>query len=314
MRNTLQKLKVVGALGALLVITSGCMQESVGVQVHDDGSADVNVRVAIDYAKFSSMTNMFGGTSGDSVPETTGAMDVCEQISADNESPSAMTLPGGVTQTPFKDDKWCGVEINGTVTDVREINNVFGAVQQKTMSIGDSSDETDAATDATAPDDSTLDDMQFEKLADGGWSFKMADPLDCASSDASVASDGFGAAGESLLADFELKFAIQLPGSPGENNATSVDGNTFSWRFSYKDMESFCKGTDVSFRAVTMPGALSETAVAVLEDPTPRVMSAAPDSTSNDARTSTLLMLGGAATLVLLGGGGAVTAIKRRRG
>jgi hypothetical protein len=314
MRNTLHKLKVLGALGALLVVTSGCMQESVGVQVNDDGSADVNVRVAIDYAKFSSMTDMFGGMSDDSVTETTVAVDVCEQISADNESPTAMTLPGGVTQTPFKDDKWCGVEISGTVSDVREINNVFGAVQQKTMSIGGSSDETNAASDTTAPDDSTLDDMKFEKLADGGWSFKMADPLDCASSDASVASDSFGAAGESLLADFELKFAIQLPGSPGENNATSVDGNTFEWKFGYKDMETFCKGTDVSFHAVTTPGATPETAVAVIEDPTPRVMAAAPGSGSDDDRPGTLLILGGAATLVLLGGGGAVTALRRRRG
>jgi hypothetical protein len=314
MRNTLRKVKVVGVLAALLVITSGCMQESVSVRVYDDGSADVNIRVAVDYAKLSAMASMLGGMSGETSPGMPAELDVCEQISVSNQIPTAMTLPGGVTQTPFKDDKWCGVEISGTVTDVREINNVFGAVQQRTMAIGDYSDAEYFSSETTVPVDDTLDDMQFEKLPDGGWSFKLADPLDCESNDTTVASDGFGTAGESMLEDFELQFAIQMPGSPGENNATSVDGDIFSWKFGYRDMESFCAGTDVSFHAVTTPGVANETAVQVTEEPTPRVIAAAPGAGSDDERSSTLLILGGAATLVLLGGGGAVTALRRRRG
>jgi hypothetical protein len=117
-----------------------------------------------------------------------------------------------------------------------------------------------------------------------------------------------------MLEDFELQFAIQMPGAPGENNATSVDGDIFSWKFGYRDMESFCAGTDVSFHAVTTPGVSTETAVQVTEEPTPRVIAAAPGAASDDERSSTLLILGGAATLVLLGGGGAVTALRRRRG
>jgi hypothetical protein len=515
MRNALRKVRNVGVLSALLVLTAGCIQEDVSVKVHDDGSADVKIRVAVDYEKLSSMSGMFDGMSGDSVPDEGATMDVCAEIMSGGEEASSMTLPGGVTQKPFKDGKWCGVEITGTVSNVREINNVVGVVDQATsitgglsvdeanqsaattsaqsfsrelnslasngdpynnnpndtdprkpylllelLSRGDVYDEytpsaeltsdqlrvlyynpagtgagrwtrlfcngtTESAggnapcptvssspsseslisdnadtyagawvaghlqnpihaagpandpnpapiclqfrkdgkdaflsvsgyanspgvvsadisaacpearygnsapstptpaisgtdytdlsttTGAGAPaNDPTFGDgadstdsssgeaatsgeaMQFEKLPSGGWSFKMTDPLSCADSSSDSSSMGdLGSMGEALLADFQLKFDIQLPGVPGANNATSVDGNTFTWKFGYKDLEKFCAGGDFDFNAVTTPGALP-----------------------GEGGSKLPLALGGVALLALIGGGGAAAAMKRRRG
>jgi hypothetical protein len=515
MKNSLRKARTIGALGVLLVITSGCIQNNVGVKVYEDGSADVNVRVAVDYEKFSSVAGMFGDMGGDSVPDEGTTMDVCDEFTMEGGEASSVTLPGGVTQKPFKDDKWCGVDITGKVTDLRDINNILLAVNEATsmssgsvtedtyqtavvsaaqsfgrelnslaaigdiynnnpndtdprkpylllelLSRGDVSDEyvpsaelgedqlrvlyynaagtgagrwtrlfcngttesaggntpcptvssdptsasliastaspfagtwvaghiqnptratgpanvpnpspiclqfrkagqdaflgvsaasnepsiidedintacpearygnsapstptpaisgtdyTDLSTTAAAgapandttfgegagesgtSDDATIkpgEAMQFEKLASGGWSFKMTDPLSCAEeSSADSSLEDLGSMGEALLADFQLKFDIQLPGVPGANNATSVDGNTFTWKLGYKDLEKFCKGDDVTFNAVTTPGSLP-----------------------GDGGSKLPLVLGGVALLALLGGGGAAAAMKRRSG
>jgi hypothetical protein len=516
MKNSLRKARTMGALGVLLVITSGCIQNNVGVKVYEDGSADVNVRVAVDYEKFSSVSGMFGDMGGDSAPDEGTKMDVCDEFTMEGGEASSVTLPGGVTQKPFKDDKWCGVDITGKVTDLRDINNVllvvndagvlnadmstglseidlsamtaaqafdrnlrsmaaFGDAENNnpndtdprkphllldliamgdiqdgytptaelmsdhvrvllynpagsgagrwtrlfcsgsaapadgyagcpTVSQGSSSaslisdssdtyagawvaghmqnptratgpanvsnpapmclqfrsagkdaflgvsaasnessiidedintacpearygnsapstptpaisgtDYTDLSTTAGAgapandtrfgegagesgtSDDATIkpgEAMQFEKLASGGWSFKMTDPLSCAEeSSADSSLDDLGSMGEALLADFQLKFDIQLPGVPGANNATSVDGNTFTWKLGYKDLEKFCKGDDVTFNAVTTPGSLP-----------------------GDGGSKLPLVLGGVALLALLGGGGAAAAMKRRSG
>ena len=516
MKSSLRKVRTIGALGALLVVTSGCIQNNVGVKVYEDGSADVNVRFAVDYEKFSSVSGMFGGMGEDSVPDEGGATDVCDEFMTAGGEASSVTLPGGVTQKPFKDDKWCGVDITGKVTDLREINNVLLVVNEvaelnadmssgdsevdssamnaaqafdrnlrSTASFGDAennnpndtdprkpnllldlvamgdipngytptaelmsddvrvliynpagsgagrwtrlfcsggaepadgyagcstvsrrttpaslisdssdtyagawvpghiqnptratdpanvsnpapmclqfrsggkdaflsvsaaanersiisedintacpearygnsapstptpaisgTDYTDLSTTAAAgapandttfgegaggtstSDDATIkpgEAMQFEKLASGGWSFKMTDPLSCAEEGSADSPLGdLGSVGEALLADFQLKFDIQLPGVPGANNATSVDGNTFTWKLGYKDLEKFCKGADVTFNAVTTPGSLP-----------------------GNGGSKLPLVLGGVALLALLGGGGAAAAMKRRSG
>ena len=513
MKNSLRKARTIGALGVLLVITSGCIQNNVGVKVYEDGSADVNVRVAVDYEKFSSVSGMFGDMGGDSVPDEGATMDVCDEFTMEGGEASSVTLPAGVTQKPFKDDKWCGVDITGKVTDLRDINNILLVVNESgalnaDMSMGDSEVESSAMTAAQAfdrnlrsmaamgdaennnpndtdprkpyllleliamgdiqngytptaelmsdhvrvllynpagsgagrwtrlfcsgsaapadgyagcptvsqgsssaslisdssdtyagawvaghmqnptratgpanvsnpapmclqfrsagkdaflgvsaasnessiidedintacpearygnsapstptpaisgadytdlsttagagapandptfgesgastatPEGNTSDDMQFEKLASGGWSFKIPDPLSCADEDAEDSPLGdLGSMGEALLADFQLKFDIQLPGIPGANNATSVDGNTFTWKFGYKDLEKVCKGEDVSIYAMTTQGSLP-----------------------GNGGSKLPLVLGGVALLALIGGGGAAAAMKRRSG
>jgi hypothetical protein len=318
MRNTLRKVRTVGVLGALLLVTSGCIQEDVGVKVFDDGSAEVDIRLAIDYEKFSSMAGVFGGMSANSTPEAGMPQEVCAELMSGSEAATS-SLPEGLTLKTFKDERWCGLEIIGKLADAREVNSVLGALEEAT-SFADEVEESGATTTGATP--SGADVMQFEKLENGGWSFKMTDPLGCATegSDGSSASE-FGSVGEALLADFQLKFDIQLPGIPGENNATSVDGNTFTWQFGYKAMEEFCRGGDVEFRALTTAGSLPASTVADagnISEPT-----AAPEGSvvaerglgSSDDKSSKLpLVIALVALVALFGGGGAAIAMKSRRG
>lgn len=223
-------------------------------------------------------------------PTTTAPLDkaaLCAQMR--KEQGGATTFPAGIVVTEILDDKWCGWEITGTAKNTQEILTTLTAMS----SIMDDDE------DDTPP---TADSFVLAKDTAGGWSLLLKDPFSCPSdgesSDAAAMEAMFGA----MMADFKVTYNFQLPGVPSTNNATSVNGNTFTWAFSMAEMTAFCKLPDHDFHALTTPGVVAATADA-------STTSSAPGD--SDGGGSTLKILLSVAALAAAGAGGFV--LKRRR-
>ena len=220
---------------------------------------------------------------------TTAPLDkaaLCAQMRKEQGSQTAP--PEGIVVTEILDDKWCGWEITGTAKNTQEITATLTAMGR--------------VLNADEEEEPPFDELAIAKDATGGWSLLLKNPLDCAPPGEDPATAGAEAMFGALMSDLKITYNIQLPGVPGANNATSVNGNTFTWSYSLAEMTAFCALPDRDFRALTTPGVVTATADA---SPT----SSAPGD--SDGGGSTLKILLSVAALAAAGAGGFV--LKRRR-
>jgi hypothetical protein len=186
---------LVAALLALLA--TACIKVEYDITVEDDGSGTIEGILAVDIEAVAGFAESFGETGQDSDA-------LCDEFRADTG------LPPNLTTEDYEEDGFCGVRFSGAwaATDdpAAELDELFGGGE-------------DADGGAV-----------LEQTADGGWRFEA--PLDTEDLTADAGAGDLGGLGaDQFFDDASFRVAITLPGRPvdGQNNATSVDANTFEW-------------------------------------------------------------------------------------
>lgn len=186
------------ALAAAVILT-GCYRINVSIEVDDDGSGEASFLMAVDPGAFESLMGPMA-EFGDE-----GEFSRDELCSPEALAESFGEVTDDMTVEPYDEDGYCG-EIRTVSFDADE-------------GVGS------ALSDMSADDGSFV----LEELPDGGWRFEANDvsaaPTDEGLDDEFVDAEMM----EMLLGDAEFTFEVTLPGKPVDHNATSVDGNTFTW-------------------------------------------------------------------------------------
>lgn len=193
------------ALAAAVVLT-GCYRVNVSIEVDDDGSGELTMLMAVDPDAFEELLGPMGEAFGDA--DEFSREELC---SPDALSESFGAPTGDMTVEPYDEDGYCGEIRTVEFDDVATVDSSMGEVSG--------------------------DDGSFAivELDDGGWRFEATDvsaaPAEGDLENEFVDPDVF----EALLGGAEFEFEVTLPGRPVEHNASSVDGNTFTWEIDLAD-------------------------------------------------------------------------------
>jgi hypothetical protein len=194
----------VGLASAALVLT-GCYRVNVSIEVDDDGSGELTMLMAVNPDAFEDVLGPMAEAFGE-----TGEFSRDELCSPEALSESFGSPTDDMTVEPYDEDGYCG--------EIRTVR--FDSVDAVDSSMG------------TVSDDGTFAIMELES---GGWRFDATDvsasPAEDEVAGEFVDPEMMGA----LLGQAEFEFAVTLPGRPVDHNATSVDGNTFTWDIDLAD-------------------------------------------------------------------------------
>lgn len=130
-------------------------------------------------------------------------------------------VPGGWNAEPFVDGEFEGVRIS---TDFSNLEDLNSRIQELSEAGGD----TTATSDMFGVLSITRNGDNFEFRTEG---LVLGDDL-TGGADAGFEGLDPTAFFESL---FEIRLKVTLPGTPGDNNADQVDGNTFIWSIGLDD-------------------------------------------------------------------------------
>lgn len=209
--------RLLPVLLASVLLTTGCFEGTFDIRVEDDGSGTLRQELIVDPDQalevLGPLAEGFGQDAGfdrDSI---------CEEFLADEEA----NAPAGSQVERFEDGSRCGIRVTYSFA----ASDDPGAVLQEALSA-----------------DEPADPVILRREPSGGWRFET--PVDTSELD-----DGSGELppelAEQLFDQFKITFVVRLPGKPVEHNATSVDGNTFTWEIDIENPQ------DRLF-AVTEPG------------------------------------------------------------
>jgi LPXTG-motif cell wall-anchored protein len=184
----------------LAVLTAGCVQADLKLDVKDDGSGTYSAVIAVNADLFKSL----GGLSALD-PDAAGSSkstDVCQQMidGAKEDNPS------GTKVEPYKNGDFCGVKISAPFDNIEDGVTLLNS--------GSSSGGT------------SLEDVTLEKQGNG-WVFDAEWNPD----DASGSTGGLDSATtKQFLQGFSFVIRIKLPGGQVEQNADLIEGDgTMVW-------------------------------------------------------------------------------------
>lgn len=188
---------IIGLLVLMLLATS-CFRVEANIVVEDDGALSVDLLSAINADTVTSVVGDFDELGVD--PAEIGSPDeICEGFNSDTGN----DFPEGAVITPFNEDGFCG-------------QRVF--VQYP------------ASMDQGANISEVLDGDTPTVLRKEGENWIFDTGLD--TDDLTEGTDGVpDFLADALFEQASFKLSVRLPGKPieGQNNATSIDGNTFTW-------------------------------------------------------------------------------------
>lgn len=208
----------VGLVSVVVLMSAGCLDADIEITVNDDGSGAVFEEIALDPDKALELLGPLAEGFGEEAGFDRDTL--CTDFLSDERQ----DVPDGATVEEFEEGGKCGLRINATF---------------------DASDDPGAMVDQILGSDDGLAPI-LRREPSGGWRFET--PVDTSAVDSGTGDDAIP---PELLADlqesFDVNFTVRLPGRPVEHNATSVDGNTFTWHI------DFANPPDRLF-AVTEPG------------------------------------------------------------
>ncbi len=196
------RLRPILAATLVALLATACIKVDYEITVEDDGSGSLDGLLAINVEAFAGMGEMFGEAGQD-----TDAL--CDEFR------TGAGLPENLEVTEYEEDGFCGVRFSGTWAAGDDPAAQIGALL--------AGDTEDGGADG---------EVTLVKDAAGGWRFEAPFDSEGLTAEAGAGDlEDLGGMADQFLADASFRFVITLPGRPveGQNNATSVDGNTFEW-------------------------------------------------------------------------------------
>ena len=211
-----KKLILLVALVALL--TSGCIQADMKLDVKDDGSGTYSATIAVNAQLFQQL----GGLSAldPSAEPTSSSSDICQQMIDDSQKDT----PTGGKVEPYKKGDFCGVKVSAP----------FANIDEGIALLSGSADTGGGAS---------LEDVTLQKQG-SGWAFSAKwNPSN--TGDASGASDA--ALTKQFLQGFSFVVRIHLPGGQVQQNADLLEGDgTMVWNLDPTAPRTLTATTDAS--------------------------------------------------------------------
>ena len=210
--------KLILLMTLVAMLTAGCVQADLKLDVKDDGSGTYTALIAVNAQLFQQL----GGLSAldpDAEP-TSSSADICQQMidDAQEEAP-----PAGGKVEPYKKGDFCGVKISAPFANIEEGLQLFN----------DSSDSGGA----------TLEDVTLEKQGNG-WVFSAQwNPSD--TSDATTGADA--AMTKQFLQGFSFVVRMKLPGGQVDQNADLIENDgTMVWNLDPAAARTLTAKTDAN--------------------------------------------------------------------
>jgi hypothetical protein len=196
------RLRPILVASLLALLATACIKVDYDITVEDDGSGSLEGILAIDVDSFAGMGEMFGEEAQD-----TDAL--CDEFR------TGTGLPPNLEVSEYEEDGFCGVRFSGSWAAGDDPAAQIGALL--------AGDTEEGGTDGQ---------VTLVEDAAGGWRFEAPFDSEGLTAEAGAGDlEDMGGMADQFLGDASFRFAITLPGRPveGQNNATSVDGNTFEW-------------------------------------------------------------------------------------
>jgi hypothetical protein len=199
----MRMLKGLGGVVLLMLLATGCFRVDAKIEVGDDGAGSINLLSALDTDAVTSALGDFGDLAGEGADAADlglgSPQELCDSFSADFNDTS--TLPEGAQVTPYDEDGFCGSRIS--------------------VQLPPSTNHDAVVTD--------IFDSPSELHKEGeNWVFSSTFDVGDITAETGDAPPFLV---DALFGEASFTVSVKLPGRPieGQNNATSVDGNTFSW-------------------------------------------------------------------------------------
>jgi len=211
-----KKLILLVALIALL--TSGCIQADMKLDVKDDGSGTYSAVIAVNAQLFQQL----GGLSAldPNAEPTSSSADICQQMIDDSQK----DVPAGGKVEPYKKGDFCGVKLSAP----------FANIDEGIALLNGSADTGGGAS---------LEDVTLEKKGNG-WVFAAKwNP-----SDSGAETTGADAAmTKQFLQGFSFVVRIHLPGGQVQQNADLLEGDgTMVWNLDPTTSRTLSATTDAA--------------------------------------------------------------------
>lgn len=196
----MKKIKFMFAIVLSLFLMTGCIKYDATMEVKKDKSMDFKVIYAMDMS-------MFGDLSDDSSNSSSSQLI--------NDEQKKELEKQGYSVKEYKDDKYQGMEVTYSVKSIDEVSKTE-----------------DFELDLSKMLDEKSDNNHFFTVMKGflkntykaNFKFNNSSAQTTSSSDDDVSIDT-----TELMKSMDMKFKVILPNGATTNNATTVDGNTYTW-------------------------------------------------------------------------------------
>lgn len=189
----------------LALLATGCFKVNLDIEVEDDGSGRIEGEFAVNPDQYLEALGPLAeafAEAGAEAGEELSRESLCASFLEDQDP-----LPPEVNAETFDEGGFCGQRFSAE----------FGPGDDVAATIGE-----------LFGDDGTDEDEIVLRKEGENWRFEL--PIDAEDLGTEGGDEFFPPEVlDELLGDSEFRVRVQLPGRPLEHNATSVDGNTFTW-------------------------------------------------------------------------------------
>ena len=194
----MKKIKLLCALATVMFLMTGCMKYNTTMEVRSDKSMDFKIVYAMDLSSL-------GGAADDS-----------SSSSVLNESQKADFEKKGYKVLDYKQDNYKGVEL------IYSVDNIDKVSKEGDFSLG--------LNDMINENSEKNTFFQIKKgflknTYIANYDFKASN----SSTSSSTSDPETEAAMKEMVKNMDLKFIVKLPNAAISNNATTVEGNTYTW-------------------------------------------------------------------------------------
>ena len=221
-------------LAVTALVTVGCLKVDASVVVNDDGSANATLLAAFDGVAGAEALSGFGD-------EVMSRDEFCAAFATGSGD-----VPPDATVEPYDDGQFCGVTTKVDFA-ASELDEALAALFE-------------GGEDSTAT-------YTLERNDDGGWTFEatgLSDQIMSAQDDfidpdapafAETFADAFAETFIEAFANASFRFALKLPGTPSQHNATSVESDgTVIWDLDPADLPDRLFAKSVPTSTSNSPG------------------------------------------------------------
>ena len=196
----MKKIKFMFAIVLSLFLMTGCIKYDATMEVKKDKSMDFKIIYAMDMSMLGDLNDTSSSSSNSKLINDDQKKELEKQ---------------GYTVKEYKDDKYQGMEVNYSVKNIDDISKTEDFELDLSKMLEENSDNNHFFT---------VKKGFLKNTYKANYKFNNSAASSSSSSDDDVSIDT-----SELMKSMEMKFKVILPNGATTNNATTVDGNTYTW-------------------------------------------------------------------------------------